>query len=971
MTSTAEDLARFFDAVPDAYAHLDSEFRYTFVNRALEALLGVGRRQLLDRVIWDVRPEIVGTVFERHYRRVMTSRIAETFEAPREPGGQLDEVMVIPMSDGGILVRISCIETGVKLRATPRESQAFLQAIFDTANDPIWSVDSVEFGLLAWNRAFEERFLGDRGIAAGIGMRPQDLFPTYPRDVAQEWRDLYVRALRVAPSTVDYRLPSGARLEVTLNRLESGGRLFGISVLARDVTIPKDAEEARQDAEKRYREVLDGASEGIFRAQPDGALVTANPSFARMLDYRSTAEMLSLVTDVRTKLWFDERERARARACIERDGLIQNYECRFQRKDGSPVWVSLKGRLVRNADTRPRFYECFAEDIDARKRAELALRKSEERFRTVYERAPLGIGLMDSDKAGFLQVNPAYCRIAGRSPEEMSRLSLAEITHPDDISADLEDMRRLRAGDIMEFQKDKRYVRPDGSIVWVSLTVVPLREPHGPATVHMAMVEDITERKGVEAALREAARFNQQIIDSAREGIIVYGFDHRYRVWNRFMEELTGMAANDVLGRYPTDVFPFLAEAGFIQRLENVLAGGSSEAIDFRYTAPTGRSGWVENTTGPLRNAAGDIVGVLATVHDMNAAKRAEESLRESQEKFRAVFMYSPDALYLSALEDGRLIDVNEAYERLFGYSRDELIGQTVLELNLYAEPADRARVAGELRAKHRVRGIELKGRKKDGELFIGVLSAVVVTLDGKQYTAGAVQDVTQWRNARETLRSNEARLRALVRILQYRAATVQEFLDHSLNEAIGLTASGTGYIYRYSEDRQEFRLSSWPGDTRRNGAAANPQTRPRLSDTGGWGDAVRRRRPVVSNRLESGDPCKEGYPEGSRLTRFLTVPVFRGERIVAVVGVANKESDYDETDVLQLTLLMDSVWKSVDIMETEERLRKADQDFLAVVKCAPDTIWSRPGRQPSQAAALQNPGTPKTTCRRRRPPGH
>ena len=84
MTSTAEDLARFFDAVPDAYAHLDSEFRYTFVNRALEALLGVGRRQLLDRVIWDVRPEIVGTVFERHYRRVMTSRIAETFEAPRE-----------------------------------------------------------------------------------------------------------------------------------------------------------------------------------------------------------------------------------------------------------------------------------------------------------------------------------------------------------------------------------------------------------------------------------------------------------------------------------------------------------------------------------------------------------------------------------------------------------------------------------------------------------------------------------------------------------------------------------------------------------------------------------------------------------------------------------------------------------------------------------------------------------------------
>jgi PAS domain S-box-containing protein len=193
-----------------------------------------------------------------------------------------------------------------------------------------------------------------------------------------------------------------------------------------------------------------------------------------------------------------------------------------------------------------------------------------------------------------------------------------------------------------------------------------------------------------------------------------------------------------------------------------------------------------------------------------------------------------------------------------------------------------------------------------------------------------------------EVLRNNEKRLRALVAILQYRTDTVQEFLDHSLDEIISLTQSKIGYIYFYDEDRQEFILNSWSRNVMKECSVANRQSRYKLAATGFWGEAVRQRKPIILNQFEAEHPLKKGCPQGHvTLRRFMTIPVFKQEQIVAVVGVANKDNDYDETDVLQLTLLMDGVWKSVEIQQTEQRLREATRHYLAVAKCIPDTIWS------------------------------
>ena len=136
-----------------------------------------------------------------------------------------------------------------------------------------------------------------------------------------------------------------------------------------------------------------------------------------------------------------------------------------------------------------------------------------------------------------------------------------------------------------------------------------------------------------EYLLRESGQLNDEIISGAQEGIIVYGMDLSYKVWNSHMEIFTGMKSADVLGRHPIEVFPFLKDGGVIEGLERALAGEIPAAVEFPFTVrQTGRSGWASDLTAPLRNAQGEVVGVIATVRDITELKHAEQALREINE---------------------------------------------------------------------------------------------------------------------------------------------------------------------------------------------------------------------------------------------------------------------------------------------------------------------------------------------------
>jgi len=187
----------------------------------------------------------------------------------------------------------------------------------------------------------------------------------------------------------------------------------------------------------------------------------------------------------------------------------------------------------------------------------------------------------------------------------------------------------------------------------------------------------------------------------------------------------------------------------------------------------------------------------------------------------------------------------------------------------------------------------------------------------------------------------NELRLESLLRIITYDATNIQDFLDFALNEVVTLTRSKLGYIYLYDEKRKEFTLNSWSKEVMHQCRITEKQTIYTLDKTGMWGEAVRQRKPIMINNFAAPNPHKKGVPEGhAPLHRFLTIPVMCNEAIVAAVGVANKVDEYTDSDIRQLTLMMDSVWNVVERKNAEEAAQKREALLNAVGKMGAIGGW-------------------------------
>ena len=188
-------------------------------------------------------------------------------------------------------------------------------------------------------------------------------------------------------------------------------------------------------------------------------------------------------------------------------------------------------------------------------------------------------------------------------------------------------------------------------------------------------------RKQAEEELREALKFNEQIISNAQEGIVVYGPDFRYKVWNPYMEILTGFTSEEVLGRHPLDRFPFLKEAGVMARLEKVMVGEFVGETEFPWNVPkTGRSGWATNSLSPLRDHEGKIIGVIEMVRDTTERKRVDEAVTESKALLESVVENVPLMIFLKDARDLRFAMFNRAGEELLGYDRQGLLGKNDLD---------------------------------------------------------------------------------------------------------------------------------------------------------------------------------------------------------------------------------------------------------------------------------------------------
>ena len=304
--------------------------------------------------------------------------------------------------------------------------------------------------------------------------------------------------------------------------------------------------------------------------------------------------------------------------------------------------------------------------IDARQTQENRLRASEERLYAFLDNSAV-IAWMKDEEGRYVFVSRNFLgrfhldarEVLGKSAADLWPHAIAEESRMNDLAVLAGDDH---ADEPRSFESVERAVNPDGKISWwlsnrFTFTDSAQRRHIGGLAV------DITEREQAREELIEASQFADQIFSSAQEGIVVYGPDLSYRVWNTYMERFTGLTAREVIGRHPLDVFPFLKGSGVFDKLEQALMGKVAEPVEFEFeVAQTGLRGWASDRTAPLFNARGEVIGVIATVRDVSERMYAEQRLRDLNEKLESRVHERTEALNTARYEAERLAQVKSEF---------------------------------------------------------------------------------------------------------------------------------------------------------------------------------------------------------------------------------------------------------------------------------------------------------------------
>ncbi|HTG82669.1 MAG TPA: PAS domain S-box protein [Geobacteraceae bacterium] len=447
-----------------------------------------------------------------------------------------------------------------------------------------------------------------------------------------------------------------------------------------------------------------------------------------------------------------------------RESMAKGEEWRGEfinrKKSGEEYWESASIAPVKDFEGTITDFITLKEDITARKNMEASLRDSEEQFRATFEQAAVGIAYLAPD-GRLLRINQRYCEIVGYSEAELKKLTFQQITHPDDLDASIKQFTSLRAGKLRNFSLEKRYIRKDGSTVWVNLTVSMVRDPDGNPRYNVSVIEDITARKAAEKAVQESRTRAQALIAAALDAVVEMDEGGTILAWNPMAEEIFGWKAAEAIGRRPSEtIIPPQHREAHEKGLSHFLATGEgpilSRRVELSAVHRDGREFPIELTVTPIRTESG--YTFTAFVRDISERKSAEE-------KFKGLLESAPDAMII-VNGNGEICIVNSQTEKLFGYEREELYGHEVEMLMPERFRARHVKHRADYSKDPHMRRLgtipELFGLHKDGREFpVDISLSPLGTGEGVLVIA-AVRDTTERRRMEEALRSSEARYRAL-----------------------------------------------------------------------------------------------------------------------------------------------------------------------------------------------------------------
>jgi PAS domain S-box-containing protein len=528
----------------------------------------------------------------------------------------------------------------------------------------------------------------------------------------------------------------------------AGTALLSLTGIALALPIGRSVEQI-ESGSRRLSEIVESSDDAIISYRFDGIIESWNRGAEQLFGYSATdivgRQISILVPDDQMNDYADRLQ------SLRNGGVIEQHKTTRKHKNGSPLPVSLKISPTFDRQGAIVGASAIVRDITNLENAEEALSESEERFRSMYEQAAVGIQQLAND-GRLLMVNKALCRMLGYSESELIGRDVIGLTHPDDLARNALLREPMLRGERDSYEAEKRYLHRDGSSVWVHVTSSVVRGASGHPLYRIAIVQDINTRKQAEQELKATANRLKAVLDNAPIGVDIVDRDGRVVESNAEFRRITGFSGDELLGMNFKDITHPEDLQRNLELFDGLTLGATQTyTLEKRYIRKDGESIWVRLIGSELSDE--QRIGI---VEDITERRRAEQAFAESEERLRTIVELAPDGIFVVS-DLGEIIEVNQAACKQLGYTRGQLLQLKIFD---FISPRFAQRVAARLRGDVPSGSYESAHVRADGVEVPVELSVTKIMFGGQPAFLGITRDTSDRKRAEEQRAMLEKELR-------------------------------------------------------------------------------------------------------------------------------------------------------------------------------------------------------------------
>jgi diguanylate cyclase (GGDEF)-like protein/PAS domain S-box-containing protein len=811
----------------DIIGKVDAQGKWTFLNDAACQFLGKPRERLLGtEALASMHPD----------DQQATREAVREVEASKEPRNGLVNRVVTPMGtrvvewnayplfdkqgqDLGIQITGRDVTERKQAEEALRQAEQRYRELFEEA--PAMYVICRDQGGAPIVADCNELFLSTLGYVRDevVGRPMADFYTPESRAQLSEGGGLQ-RALAGQFVAEERQLVTtdGSIVSTMLRAVpETGpdGRVRGVRAMYMDITARMQAEETARQSEARYRLLAENTTDLIWTMDLSLKYTYMSPAITRMRGYTVEEIIGTTVQETMTPASLEVARRTLAeQLAMEREGNADpnrstKLELEMYCKDGSTIWTEMNMTFLRDADGRPTGILGVTRDITERKRTEDELKQAEERYRELFEEAPvMYVICRDENRAPIVaDCNELFLTTLGYARDEVVQRPVADFYTPKSRAALLEGgaFQRALAGQFAV--EERQLLTHNGTVVETVLHATPQINTEGQVLGTLAMYVDITERKQAEQALEESEKHYRLITENATDLIWTTDMSLRYTYISPSVQRLRGYTVEEAIThKVEEDLCPSSLDLAMRVLAEELAKESSGKKAPYRWRTlelehfcKVGSTIWLEVTTTFLRDEDGRPVGLLGSSRDISERKSAQQALEESERRYRLIAENATDVISTMDMNQ-RYTYVSPSITRMRGYSPEEIVGATVAETLTPASVEVTRRALGRALAAEDTgqtglrqwRVLELEMYCKDGStVWTEVNTSFLRDSDGRPTGILSVtRDISQRKRSEAALQESEEKYRRLVQDSTDGIAIVEglevKFVNRALLEMYG-----------------------------------------------------------------------------------------------------------------------------------------------------------------------------------------